>query len=80
MNSDGQQHHSPALQDHIGWRGALAFLGGFFLFCGLAPWWFGDSEIGFFGCGVLPSLIWLGLLYLVLDEDGNYSPPGFGDN
>jgi hypothetical protein len=79
MDSD-DQNYPRALQEHIGWRGALAFLAGFFLFCGVALLLFGDSFAGFFACGILPSLVWLGLLYLVLDEDGNYSPPGFGDN
>jgi hypothetical protein len=74
---DFHHHHKngPPLQEKIGWRGALAFLAGLFFFGGLSFALFGDSKAGFVFGAAVPSVIWLGILYVLLDEDGDYGPP-----
>jgi hypothetical protein len=68
-------HNNTPLNEMIGWRGSLLFLAGLIFFGGLSFALFGDSKAGFVFGAAVPSVIWLGILYVLLDEDGDYGPP-----
>lgn len=75
MDFHHHDRNGPPLQERIGWRGTLAFFAGLILFAGLSFALFGDSKAGFVVGASAPSLIWLAILYAILDEDGDYSAP-----
>lgn len=66
---------TPPLNEIIGWKGSLLFLAGLIFFGGLSFALFGDSKGAFVTCAGIPTMIWLGILMFVLDENSNYDPP-----
>lgn len=69
------RHDLGVIREQIGPTGALAFLAGVVVFLGLSLWLFGTSRMKLTLGTLVPSAIWLGILYIFLDENSDDNPP-----